>query len=260
VPEVVRLRILNNRGIDAFRAFLEDSGPQGEPVPAHLLYDDSYSSAYKYPIFLDEDLVFETKQDLGRYLCEELEEGGASRQLVSKDRNFWASIVLLWFDQFCPVDADGTRDVKMERRDISEKYPKYIPRFTRSRSGGELSLRGRRHYALGPYLIFDYNKDTGHQADALLSSALNVWGDDLEQTAGRIEVISNTSLVELIRMLYWDDGRGRWKRGYSTKTRPGNINRLLADLRNQMKLTQDWYSMIPQEIYDSLPSEYDEWK
>jgi len=73
-------------------------------------------------------------------------------------------------------------------------------------------------------------------------------------------VISNRSLIELIRMLYWDEKNSKLLKGYSTKQNPGNINRLVADLRNQMKLTTDWYSMPAQEIYDNLPSEYDYWK
>ena len=145
-----------------------------------------------------------------------------------------------------------------ERQDPNERYPKFIPRIVER--GGELSLRGRRHYALGPYLIYEYNKDTSHKADVLLSGSLNAWGDDVEQTAGRIEVISNRNLIEAIRMLYWDEDGSSLRRGYSTASRPGNLLRLVADLRNQVKMTHDWYSMTAQEICDSLPSEYDEWK
>ena len=94
----------------------------------------------------------------------------------------------------------------------------------------------------------------------LLSGKINVWGDDIEQTAGRVEVISNKNLIEVIRMLYWDSSNGTLKKGFSSKRRPGNLLRLVGDLRNQVKLTKDWYSMDAQEIYDSLPTEYDDWK
>ena len=53
----------------------------------------------------------------------------------------------------------------------------------------------------------------------------------------------STNLGSLIRLLYWDEANRQLWKGYSTKTRLGNINRLVADLRNQMKLTTDWYSM-----------------
>ena len=255
---MVRLRVLNDEGVNLFRMFLEESAETGAAPPLHLLSDNQYSAPSDHPIHLDEEMHFSNKLDLGEYLVEEFTAAGATRQLTSSDRNLWASIVLLWFDQFCPPSSDGTRRVPQERADALERFPKIIPRIVNR--PGESALRGRRHLALGPYLIFDYNKDTEHRADVLLSGPVNKWGDDVEQTAGRIEVISNVNLIATIRMLYWDEAKGRLKPGFSTKTRPGNINRLVADLRNQMKLTEDWYSMTPQEIYDSLPDEYDEWK
>ncbi|MEK9730517.1 MAG: hypothetical protein VW230_02020 [Candidatus Poseidoniales archaeon] len=255
---MVAFRILTDEGVDMFRTFLDESARSGGSAPTHLLTDRNYSTEFSPKVHLQLTMTFKNKQIFGKYLVHVLEEAGVSRQMVSKNRNFWASIVLRYFDQFCPVDANGRRKVPMEKKDQYEKYPKFIPRYISS--GSEQSLRGRRHYALGPYLIYDYNKNSEHQADVLLSGSLDSWGDDVEQTAGRIEVISNKNLIEVIRLLYWDEESSSLRRGYSTKTRPGNINRLVADLRNQMKLTADWYSMSANQIYDSLPEEYDFWK
>ena len=255
---MAEFRILTDEGVDMFRTFLDESARSGGSAPTHLLTDRNYSTEFLPKINLQLTMKFNTKQIFGKYLVHVLEGAGVTRQMVSKNRNFWASIVLRYFDQFCPVDANGRRKVPMEKKDQYEKYPKFIPRYISS--GSEQSLRGRRHYALGPYLIYDYNKNSEHQADVLLSGSLDSWGDDVEQTAGRIEVISNKNLIGVIRLLYWDEEAGSLRRGYSTKTRPGNINRLVADLRNQMKLTADWYSMSAKEIYDSLPEEYDFWK
>jgi len=252
------MRVLNERGLQQYRIFLEEVCEEGGEAPSHLLHDDAFSRSYSHYINLDEEAVFETKQDLGRYLSECMEAAGVPRHEAAKDRALWASVTLLYFDQFCPLTPDGTRSVPQERQDPNERYPKFIPRIVER--GGELSLRGRRHYALGPYLIYEYNKNTQHKADVLLSGSLNSWGDDVEQTAGRVEVISNINLIEVIRMLYWDEDGARLKRGYSTASRPGNMLRLLGDMRNQAKMTKDWYSMTPEQIYDSLPSEYDHWK
>ena len=258
VNEVSQFRILNDKGVDSFRNFLEESAREGGESPIHLLNDNFFSKPFHPAFYLLSSKNFANKQELGRYICECFDNAGISRQTVARDRNLWASIVLFYFDQFCPTRDDGNRKVAMEAKDKAEQYPKYIPRIN---SGfGEESLRGRRHYALAPYLIFDHNKDTKYQADVLLSGKTYSWGDDVEQTAGRIEVISNRNVIELIRMLYWDEENSKLLKGYSTKTRPGNINRLVADLRNQMKLTTDWYSMPAQEIYENLPSEYDFWK
>ena len=253
-----QFRILNDRGVDAFRDFLEESAREGGQSPIHLLDDNYFSKPFHPAFYLLPSKNFDNKQELGRYICECFDNAGISRQMVVRDRNLWASIVLFYFNQFCPIRDDGTRKVAMEAKDKVERYPKYIPRL--NLGFGEESLRGRRHYALGPYLIFDDYKDAEYQADVVLSGAIDSWGDDVEQTAGRIEVISNRNLINLIRMLYWDEENSKLSPEYSTKTRPGNINRLVSDLRAQMKLTTDWYSMPAQEIYDNLPSEYDYWK
>lgn len=255
---MVEFRILTDRGVDQFRVFLEESAQSGGDAPIHLLNNPPYSEVFSPKLYLALSQKFENKQDFGRYIVKKLDDAGITRQRISKDRNFWASIVLRYFDKFCPINENGKRKVPMEKNDLFEKYPKFIPRIISS--GGEQSLRGRRHFALGPYLIFDYNKNSEHEADVLLSGSLYSWGDDVEQTAGRIEVISNKNLIGVIRMLYWDEENDRLRKGYSTKTRPGNINRLVADLRNQMKLTADWYSMSTKEIYESLPEEYNFWK
>jgi len=258
VNKMAEFRILTDEGVELFREFLEETACSGGKAPTHLLIDKTYSTEFSHKIFLALSQKFSNKQDFGRYVVKICEDAALTRQMIAKNRNFWASIVLWYFDQFCPVNENGRRKVPMESKDQYEKYPKFIPRIISS--GSEQSLRGRRHYALGPYLVFDYNKNTEHQADVLLSGSLDSWGDDLEQTAGRIEVISNKNLIGVIRMLYWDEENDCLRRGYSTKTRPGNINRLVADLRNQMKLTADWYSMSATEIYQALPPEYDFWK
>jgi len=255
---MVEFRVLTDEGVDQFRIFLEESARDGQPAPKHLLTDRTYSKEFRPIMYLALSQKFDSKQDFGRYIVKVFDDAGVTRQLISKNRNFWASIILRYFEQFCPVNENGRRKVPMEKKDQYEKYPKFIPRII-SR-GGEQSLRGRRHYALTSYLIFDYNKNTEHQADVLLSGGLDSWGDDIESTAGRKEVISNKNLIGAIRLLYWDEENGILRRGYSTKSRPGSIFRLIVDLRNQMKLTADWYSMSAKEIYDSLPEEFDHWK
>ena len=40
---LVELRILNDRGVDAFRNYLADSAALGSPAPRHLLNDNNFS-------------------------------------------------------------------------------------------------------------------------------------------------------------------------------------------------------------------------
>ena len=253
---MVELKVLTDEGIYLFRTFLEESARSGEPAPLHLLRN--YSTDFYPKIHLAISKQFTSKQELARYMVKVFDEAGVSRQMVVNNRNLWASITLQYFDQFCPINENGRRKVPMEKKDLVEKYPKFIPRYVSK--GNEKTLRGRRHYALSSYLIFEHNIETEHQADLILSGSLSSWGDDIESFAGRKEVISNKSVISHARLLYWDEENKRIKRGYSTKSRKGNIFRLIVDLRNQMKLTTDWYSMDAKDIYNSLPEEFDRWK
>lgn len=252
----MKFRILNDEGVDRFRVYLAGSASEGEAPPRHLLSRENTSQNYKKDIFLQVGKKFSNKNNFGEYLVRVFDEFGVSRHEVIKDRNFWASVILFYFEQFAPLDENGFRKIAKDEKDANEKFLKYIPKRVSNQGEGLFF----RHLALGPYQISEYNRDTKNKADVLLSGKINVWGDDIEQTAGRVEVISNKNLIEVIRMLYWDSSKGTLKKGFSSKGRPGNLLRLVGDLRNQVKLTKDWYSMDAEEIYDSLPPEYDDWK
>ena len=82
-----------------------------------------------------------------------------------------------------------------------------------------------------------------------------------QQLASRMQVVSNHSLVEVVDRLYYDsapNGTGRPKRGALTRTRPGNLRRLVAVIQ-QFDLTYDLYAMSPDEILDLLPDEFTRW-
>ena len=249
------MRILNKTGVDRFRDFLEDSAANGGEIPLQLLDSKSASEVYPKPLSLDSNLRFENKLDFAKYLSDQFERASIKIQEISHDSELWTTIILLYFDQFCPIN-EGNRDVKFEKSSM-EKFPKYIPqRVTRA---GTESLRGRRHYAYGPFLIYNQYKDSPHKADFALSGKLHVWGEDIEQVVGRSEVLTNKNLMSVIRTLYWDEQKGRLKPGYSTRTKPGNLRRLLGDIRSQMEKTYDWQSMPTEQIVSLLPEEFEQW-
>lgn len=77
-----------------------------------------------------------------------------------------------------------------------------------------------------------------------------------------MKVISNRSLIEAVDRLYFDPASeegGRPKRGALTRTRPGNVRRLVA-VSDQFDLTYDMYAMSCQQILDLLPAEFDKWR
>lgn len=59
--------------------------------------------------------------------------------------------------------------------------------------------------------------------------------------ASRMQLISNRALVQAVDKLYFDpgsEGAGRPKRGALTRTRPGNLRRLVTVVQ-QLDLTYD---------------------
>ena len=158
------MRVLNERGLQQYRSFLEEVCEEGGVAPTHLLQDGGYSYSYPRHVELDPGIIFENKQDLGRYLSESFDRANVARHEVAKDRAVWASITLQYFDQFCPLLPDGTRKVPQEKQDPNERYPKFIPRIVEK---GELSAWSKT-LRTGPYLIYEYNKNTHHRGDVLL--------------------------------------------------------------------------------------------
>ena len=61
-------RILNDEGVNKFRAFLDDGAVTGEPVPTELLTKQETSQIFSKPLDLDQNIVFCSKLELGRYL------------------------------------------------------------------------------------------------------------------------------------------------------------------------------------------------
>ena len=95
-----------------------------------------------------------------------------------------------------------------------------------------------------------------------LYNPLNKHGEFSEQLASRQEIISNRSLIEAADRLYRDpasDDEGKPKRGFATRTRPGNVRRLPMVI-DQFDLTYDMYAMSCEEILELLPDEFARWK
>lgn len=249
-------RILNDEGVRKFRAFLDDGAVVGKPAPIDLLIQQETSEKFSETLDLDQNIVFSSKLELGRHIDNAFAEAGLRRQAVVRNRNLWASIVLYWFNQFCPIEDNGKRKVSHQPH-FSEPYQKYIPQIVTEHGSEGLYYR---HLALAPYRIFERNKLSANNGKCILAGPIHIFGRDIEAVSGRVEVFSNSELIEAIHMLYWDETRGKLRPGYSTETRPGNIHRLLADVRNQRKKTQDWYSMTARQIVKSLPGEFDGWK
>jgi hypothetical protein len=235
---MTRLRRLNDRGIAAFRQYLQQirEGEEFQPSPA-VLHIDDYSSRVE-PAITIEDRQFETKLDAAVYLTEALAPLGTS---ASGDRGLWSWLALYYFEQLSPKNAKGARRPR-------EDYH-YIPSSERIWSRD-------RHLLAGPWRLYALH---GIHARLLLNPRVHEHGAFVYDLGFRRELITNRGLLEAIDTLYWDREEDRPKKGASSTKNPGNLRRLITVVQ-QLDFNYDLYGMNAREILDLLPREFDRWK
>jgi hypothetical protein len=90
---------------------------------------------------------------------------------------------------------------------------------------------------------------------AVLVTPVNSPGEVVEQVASNQEIVSNSTLMQVVTRLYLDSDGQLLKRG-SGGNKGGSARRLAAVLA-QFDLTWDTYAMTPSEIMELLPKEFD---
>ena len=159
---------------------------------------------------------------------------------VDYSAGLWAWLSLFYFDQVCPPLSSGQRKPgELVRHVPSQHAWKYY-----------------RHLLAGPYRLLTLH---GQNARVFLHGPLPQHGDFSEQLASRTKEIGNKSLIEAVDDLYFDESQGQPKRGALTRTRSGNVRRLVKVI-DQFDLTYDLYAMTSRQILDLLPSEFASWK
>ncbi|MCO6455543.1 MAG: hypothetical protein J5I93_09630 [Pirellulaceae bacterium] len=235
------VRKLTETGIKAFTEYLTRLA-DGEKIdpPMHLLTDADSSqellgTAEVEPVTLDSKLA------AAKYLTIQL--ASLDKSEVDNNVGLWTWLSLFFFDQVCPESASG------------ERKPGEIVRHVLTLS----ALKYYRHLLAGPCRLWQLH---GKCSRVFLYNPLTEHGDFSEQLASRQQHISNLHLIEAVDRLYYDPesiGAGRPKRGALTRTRPGNLRRLVAVIQ-QFDLTYDMYAMNSEQILTLLPDEFDHWR
>ncbi len=231
------LRKLNHRGIAAFREHLKAirAGSEFQSSPA-ILYADEWSSAVQPRIDVA-PRKFANKLDAAVYLTNVLRP--VESQSLIADAGLWSWLALFYFDQLSPVGTDGKRRPR-------EDYH-YIP--------GDRRWLYERHLLAGPWRLYRLH---GDRARVLLHPRVHQHGEFIYDLGYRRDLITNRGLVEAIDLLYWNPRTKRPKTGATTRSRPGNLRRLIAVLQ-QFELNYDLYGMRAAEILALLPHEFDAW-
>jgi hypothetical protein len=232
---MIKLRTLNDSGVEEFRRYI-DGLRQGLPMPRPDLNTFSYSREYMPAPEIDENKVFQTRLEMGKYLAERFEQAGIKRENVIDSLKLWTWLAYIWFEQI----TDGRKRLRENARYIcSRDYTDYY-----------------RHS-----VAFAYNTYSLHgeeNSKLFLNTKPYTFSDFAEQVASRQFIISNPKLVSAIHMLYWDSNGDRLKRGATDRNRPGNIRRFVK-IMYQIELTYDIY-VAPEKLISLLPKEFDAWR
>lgn len=235
---MIPLRRLNERGLRQMHEWLDQVGADGRgSVPESLMYADSVSEPVESGVSVEETKSFPRRFEWALYIESVLAE--QSTREVAMDKGLWAWLTLVYFDQVCPVDAVGVRDV-LDR-------PRYVPTIADYKTY-------YRHLLLGPWSIVRAHRDHPDRATALLVNPLHKPGEVAEQVAARQELITSRQVVEVAGRLYYEPSTGGMRRGSGSKG-PGTPRRLVAVLR-QLSLNFDFQEIGTEALFSMLPKEF----
>lgn len=227
----MKLRRLNNTGLAHFAGWLDKTREGGkDPLPSHLLEHVEFSDELEWDVEI-ENRSFTSRYDLGEYLVEKL--AACNQRAIQNDVGIWTWFALFWFDQLCPLGADGTR--KPGRND------NYI-------LGGR--YRDFHRQAIRTSWIF--TKEHGSVVQFIFSNPVSKRGELTEALSARPYFLSCKGIMDAANQLYSDPNRNTWKRGSADK-KPGAVRRFAAVLK-QFELTYDLFSMNGDEVLGILPA------
>ena len=177
-------------------------------------------------------------------------------QSMSDQRRIWDSFALHFFDHICPKDKNGGyAPNKFERYMINDK--------TVSQRATEY-----RQHIFGPYRFVVCNQQAIRPFfKEEKSSAL---GEIDEQIGSRQEFVSNPQLLELVNILYVENGKpkpafssaavpiDRNRPNLGKKSKPGNMRRLVMVIK-QLNLNYDFLQCSKDQMLGMLGNEFIEW-
>jgi hypothetical protein len=216
---------------------------EGEPtrlVPTHLLEEAVSSEVFGNSTDI-EKRTFGTRYTAAEYLDDILIKTGVAG--VGRDVGLGAWLTLFFFDELCPPNKSGERELR--------ERPAYIPDPQNYR-------RYYRHLLFGSLLIFRAHRDAPKRAMGFLCKPLPIIDDIVGQLAAYQEIVSNPAVVELATQLYFDPISGTTKRGAGGKG--GGSPRRLVDILRQFNVTWDLYAMSLKEFWAVLPKEFDRFR
>jgi len=231
------IRRLNDHGIEAMEEFL-DSFKTGEDRPLSDIDEilESSETTIHTPkvVRFDRSRIFERRFDLAEYLSTRIPALGL--QDPTRDKGLWAWLALAWFDQLAPI-KNGKRKVGERAKWIHlGKWKTY------------------RHLVLGPYMLFQSNRDNPQRAMSVLFNPPHTPGELVGQLAATDRIVQSVSAISAASTMYYDFDQEKPKRG-AGGSGPGSPRRYRTVL-DQFDRTYDLQSMNERGLFNLLPREF----
>ncbi|WP_315807039.1 MULTISPECIES: hypothetical protein [unclassified Bradyrhizobium] len=222
-------------GLDQFLKWIQ-AGAIGD-VPDELLEDELFVEHLPGEKMLS-PTQFKDRYEFGVELVNLLAE--QDQQAVSFDRGLWSWLAAFYFEQLCPREATGRRNLRKDYVYVLSETRIYY-----------------RHLVRTPWFLV---KTHGERCRFLLvgrkddSAPLSRQSYLLDQLAARQFVITSPSLVGAAARLYSDPRTGQPTRGAGAKG--SGSPRRLALIANQLSLTYDIHGMPVDRLMKILPEEF----
>ena len=239
----MKLRSLNNFGIDAFGAYIS-SHLEGTPLdyPHALLEDPEHSTELPVSIDIKAAGNFAQRFDAAKYLFAQLAPLRTQRyHALERERGVWAWLSLLWLPQICTTNEHG--HPKLGARAL------YIPEIHEAR-------RYYRHLLLGPYMVYRTHSSRASIVEPVLCDPMHVsTSEHFKLAVESPQFINSQAVLGVIRHLYYDPEKRALVRGAGIKG-PGGLRRLGAVL-GQLEKTFDLHTIETNALLRLLPAEFD---
>jgi hypothetical protein len=222
-------------GLDQFIRWIRAGAPGS--VPEELLEDSTFVERVTGGKPVPKTL-FPDRYQFGVALVQLLAD--QDQQKASFDRGLWSWLAAVFFEQLCPRDKDGKRNLRKD----------YVYALSETRTY-------YRHLVRTPWFLV---KTHGERCRFLLigrsddPAPLSRQSYLLDQLAARQFVISSPSLVGAAARLYSDARTGLPTRGAGAKG--SGSPRRLALIANQLSLTHDIHDMPVDRLLKILPEEF----
>lgn len=237
----MKLRQLTDKGRKAFEDYLARLEEENEFVEPEIDFNNpSYSKKFQPEIEIDTEKQFETGLELGEYLEQTISSENVERADIVDETGIWSWLTIQWLDQLIEEKEEGLKLRKDYYYICSTDWNRYY-----------------RHYVAIAYYI--HSKHGAEKSKLFLESPPYRHGEFVEQFASRQHIINDSTVIQAIYNLYWNEVEDKPKRGTRSKDKPGTARRI-GKFVNQIILTYDIHSMGDRRLLEIFPQEYDRWK